>query len=45
MIALPWWLLVLLLGGLGLVIDCYARSLRPLPFLVAMHHIAQTARR
>ena len=45
MIALTWWLLVLILGGLGLVIDCYARSLRPLPFWVAMHHIAETARR
>ena len=45
MIAITWWLLVVIFGGLGLVIDCYALSLRPLPLFVAMHHIAETARR
>ena len=45
MIALSWWLLCVMLGGLGVVIDRCVLSLHPLPFCVAMHHIAEPTRR
>ncbi len=45
MSAITWWLLCVILGGLGVVIDGGAVSLRRLPFFVVMQHLAETPRR